>query len=136
MADEVLASHHTWPAISSSSFKLLLSLKVLQPWDVGQILGTPGSHPAAPHPPSPAPEQRFVPRKPSCLQIQSCALSSYIQSNQGSVYNYSYYFFLYYAGSKNPISVLHVHLPPHYLNIVYFPSLHLLFEKTPSKVLS
>lgn len=128
------ALHHTQWGISF--FILLLSLKVLQPRDFGQASGTPrDSHhssqqlpPTAPRPLSHQP--RFDPRKPLCLQMESCAISSYRQSNPGWVYNYSSCFFLYYPSFKNLTSVLDVHPPPHYLSIMYFLSLHLLFEKT------
>lgn len=140
------APHHMQRGISF--FILPLSLKVLQPRDVGRTSGTPrdtlslqptASSGSATSPFPPAQEhweQRLAPRKPSCLQMQSCAVSSYKQSNLGRVYNYSYFFFLYYPNSKNLTSVLDVHPPPHYLSIMYFLSLHLLFEKTLSKVFS
>lgn len=130
------------------SFFILLSLKVLQLQDVGQTSGPPtdtlslqptASSGSATSPFLPAREhweQRLAPRKPLHLQMQSCAMSSYKQSNLGRVYNYSYCFFLHYPGSKNLTTVLNVHPPPHYLHIMYFLSLHLLFEKTLSEVLS
>lgn len=129
-------------------FILLLSLKVLQPRDVGWTSDSPLGHPVTPAnsflqqhhvhlPTSPGVlEQRLAPRKPLRLQMQGCAMSSFKQSNLGRVYNYSSCFFLYYSGSKNLTSVMDVHPPPHYLSIMYFLSLHLLFEKTLSQVLS
>lgn len=140
--------HHTTHGEESLFFILLLSLKVLQPRDVGWTSDSPLGPPVTPAnsflqqhhihlPTSPGVlEQRLAPRKPLHLQMQSCAMSSSKQSNLGRVYNYSFCFFLYYPGSKNLTSVMDVHPPPHYLSIMYFLSPHLLFEKTLSQVLS
>lgn len=72
--------------------------------DLGDPPGPLSLHPTAP-PAAPRPHSRqsgSAARKPSRLQVQSCALSSYKESFGNG---YSYCFFLYYPGSKK---ILHL----------------------------